>query len=231
MIFITGDVHCPYDIQKLNMKSWPAQKELTRDDYLIVCGDMGIVWGDNDREDRYWQQWFESKPYTTLFVDGNHENHVKLNSYLVEEWKGGNVHKIRPHVYHLMRGQVYEIDGLKVFSMGGAASHDKHLRTDGIDWWQEEMPSDPEYDEAIENLQRHNWMVDVIISHCTADSIQKELAYWYKHDKLTNFFEAVVKSRVQYDHWYFGHYHDDIDIDEKHHCIYHEIRKVDIAYD
>lgn len=231
MIFVTGDVHCPHDIKKLNMKSWPEQKALTRNDYLIVCGDMGIVWEGNDREDRYWQEWFEDKPYTTLFVDGNHENHVKLNSYLVEEWKGGKVHKIRPHVYHLMRGQVYDIDGLKVFAMGGAASHDKEYRTEGRDWWPEEMPSNTDYCEAIENLEQNNWRVDIVVSHCTADSIQKELAYWYEHDKLTNFFEAVVKSQVEYDHWYFGHYHDDINVDEKHHCVYHEIRKVDAQDD
>ena len=225
MIFVTGDVHCPHDIKKLNMKSWPEQKDLTRNDYLIVCGDMGIVWEGNDREDRYWQEWFEAKPYTTLFVDGNHENHVKLNNYLVEEWKGGKVHKIKPHVYHLMRGQVYDIDGTKVFAMGGAASRDKEYRTEGRDWWPEEMPSNTDYCEAIENLEQNNWQVNLVVSHCAADSLQKELAYWYEHDKLTNFFEAVIKSDVKYDRWYFGHYHVDADLDEKHHAIYQDIRE------
>lgn len=228
MIYVTGDVHCPHDISKLNTTNWPEQKELTRNDYLIVCGDMGIVW-DGSKCDRYWQEWFQAKPFTTLFVDGNHENHPMLNGYLVEEWKGGKVHKVRPNVYHLMRGQVYNIDGVKVFSMGGASSHDKELRTEGIDWWPEELPSDLEYCEAFENLGLNDWKVDLIVSHCTADSIQKKLAYWYGKDKLTNFFEAVVKSDVKYKHWYFGHYHDDIDVDDKHHCIYREVKEVHLC--
>lgn len=226
MIKITGDVHCPIDIKKLNTTYWPEQKTMTRNDYLIVCGDMGLVWNGRDKEDKYWQQWFESKPFTTLFVDGNHENHPQLNSYLVEEWKGGKVHKLRPHVYHLMRGQVYIIDGVKVFTMGGASSHDKEYRMEGVDWWPEEMPSDAEYAEAIENLEKHAWTVDLVVSHCAADSTQKQLAYWYKKDKLTNFLQVVVKERVKYKHWYFAHYHDDIDVDDKHHCIYQEIKDV-----
>lgn len=226
MIYITGDVHCPIDIKKLNTTHWQEQKNLTRDDYLIVCGDMGLVWHGRDKEDKYWQQWFESKPFTTLFVDGNHENHPKLNAYLAEEWKGGKVHKLRPHVYHLMRGQVYDIDGITIFTMGGASSHDKEYRTDGLDWWPEELPTHAEYDEAIANLEKHNWSVNLIVTHCAADSIQKQLAYWYEKDKLTNFLQVVVKERVDYKHWYFGHYHDDIDIDDKHHCIYQEVKEV-----
>lgn len=227
MICVTGDVHCPHDIHKLSTKEWPEQKMLTKNDYLIVCGDMGIVW-DGSRTDKYWQGWFQAKPYTTLFVDGNHENHPMLNSYLVEEWKGGKIHKIRPNVYHLMRGQVYDIDGIKVFSMGGASSHDKEYRAEWIDWWPEELPSDLDFYEAIENLKKHNWAVDLIVSHCAADSVQKQLAHWYENDKLTNFFEAVVKTEANYKHWYFGHYHDDVDVDEKHHCIYKEIKQIHI---
>lgn len=227
MIYITGDVHCPHDISKLNTANWPEQKNLTRDDYLIVCGDMGLVW-DGSKHDKYWQEWFEAKTFTTLFVDGNHENHPMLNGYLVEQWNGGKIHKVKPHVYHLMRGQVFQIDGFKVFTMGGASSHDKPFRVPGVSWWTEELPSDDEYQEAEKNLEENNWQVDLIVSHCTADSIQKRLAYWYGHDKLTNFFEAVVKYRVSYKHWYFGHYHDDIDLDERHHCRYQTIERVSI---
>jgi len=70
MIYITGDVHCPHDVHKLTTKMWPEQKILTKNDYLIVCGDMGIVW-DGSASDTYWQNWFNKKPFTTLFIDGN----------------------------------------------------------------------------------------------------------------------------------------------------------------
>lgn len=45
---------------------------------------------------------------------------------------------------HLMRGQVYDIDGYRIFTMGGAASTDCLYWKEGVNWWQEEMPSEEE---------------------------------------------------------------------------------------
>lgn len=228
MINVTGDVHCPHDIKKLNTTWWPEQKQMTKSDYLCVTGDMGIVW-DGSREDHYWQNWFNDKNFTTLFVDGNHENHELLSQYPVEQWNGGKVHFIMPSVIHLMRGQVYTIDGLQVFAMGGAESHDKWARKEGRDWWPAEMPSDEEYEEAIKNLEANDWKVDLVVSHCTADSIQGELRKWYGHDKLTNFLEAVVKERLQYKMWCFGHYHLDTKVGDNHYCLYQDVHKIHIS--
>ena len=66
----------------------------------------------------------ECKSYTTLFVDGNHEKFDRLSDYPVDTWNRGKVHKIRPSVIHLMRGQIFEIDGKSIFTFGGASSHD-----------------------------------------------------------------------------------------------------------
>ena len=111
MIFITGDLHGEFDIHKLNTTSFPVQSDLTKDDYVIVCGDFGLVWRDkNDKTDLYWQRWLNNKPFTTLFIDGNHENHDLLQQYPVTEWNGGKVHQIQPSIFHLMRGQVFEIE-------------------------------------------------------------------------------------------------------------------------
>lgn len=225
MFCVTGDVHGPVDARKLSTVNWPQQRDLTRNDYLIVCGDMGIVW-DGGKEDNWWQAWFNSKPFTTLFVDGNHENHVMLGQYPVEIWNGGKIHRIQPNVIHLMRGQVYNIDGIKFFAMGGASSRDKSMRTEGIDWWTEEMPSNEEYEEACKNLEENEWKVDIVISHCAADSIQAAIQPYYEHDKLTNFFEAVVLEKLQYKLWYFGHYHYDKMIDDKHFALYETICEV-----
>lgn len=59
-----------------------------------------------------------------LFIDGNHENFERLYQYPIKEWHIGRAHEIRPHVLHLMRGQVFEIDGKKIFTFGGMSSHD-----------------------------------------------------------------------------------------------------------
>lgn len=123
-IYVTGDIHSEPD--RFNMENFPEQKELTRDDYMIICGDFGLVWAE-DKESKQEKQlldWLEERPYTTLFVDGNHENFTRLNAFPVEEWHGGRVHKIREHVIHLMRGEMFDLDGKKIFAFGGARSHD-----------------------------------------------------------------------------------------------------------
>lgn len=43
MIFITGDTHGHIDIHKLNTKNFSIQSELTKSDYLIICGDCDMV--------------------------------------------------------------------------------------------------------------------------------------------------------------------------------------------
>ena len=57
--------------------------------------------------------------YNVCFLDGTHENFELLKSYDVIEWNGGKARQIYKNLYHLMRGQIYEIEGLKIFTMGG----------------------------------------------------------------------------------------------------------------
>jgi predicted phosphodiesterase len=218
---ITGDTHGEIDISKLNMRRFPEQENMTKSDYLIVCGDFGCVWY-GDRRDDYWLNWLENKHFTTLFVDGNHENFNLLNTYPVVDFCGGKAHQVKPSVYHLMRGEIFEINGKKIFAMGGASSHDKAYRTEGKSWWPEELPSDAEYDHALKTLDKHNWCVDMVLSHCAPDSMQKQVADWYEHDKLTNFLQ-IVKHDLIYGGWYFGHYHVDKRLNGEGIAMYNEI--------
>ena len=86
MIYITGDTHGDW-VSRLNTDAFPEQKEMTKDDTVIICGDFGI-WNDTKQE-RYNLDWLEDKPFTTLFVDGNHECFDRLYAMPVSEWHGG----------------------------------------------------------------------------------------------------------------------------------------------
>lgn len=120
MMFVTGDCHGDY--RRFNTKNFPQQKEMTKEDYVIICGDFGYWLPSRERE--FEMDELENRSFTTLFVDGNHEDYDSLNALPVEEWNGGKVHKVRDSVIHLMRGQYYSIAGKTVFAFGGAASHD-----------------------------------------------------------------------------------------------------------
>ena len=221
-IYITGDTHAPIDIQKLSISAFPQGEDLTKDDMLIICGDCGLVW-NNSSEELECRHWVNARPFTTLFVDGNHENFTLLNRFKISEWNGGKVHFITDSVIHLMRGQVYSINGVKFFTMGGANSIDKMSRKRNISWWPEEMPSKAEYNEAIRNLEKHDYTVDYIITHAAPDSIMSQ--FFPKHDdelELNRFLE-YIKNNAQYKHWYFGHLHFDMNIDNKHTVLYEKI--------
>lgn len=234
MFYVTGDTHGSYDIKKLTTKNFPEGKELTRDDYIIICGDFGLVWrNQEDSTEKYWLNWLENRPWTTLFVDGNHENFNALYSrFKIETWKGGMVHVLRPHILHLMRGQVFTIDGKKFFTMGGAESIDrgKFTHTErndrGICWWDEEMPSQTEYIEAHKNLAAVNNRVDYIITH----DIPADLAYKMYGSRTNlndlNLFLEGIEHTVDFDRWYAGHHHIDEDFGNIS-ILYYDIRRID----
>jgi len=248
MVFVNGDTHG--DFTRFSTDIFPEQKRMTKEDYVIVCGDFGL-WHDNKQE-RYWLDWLNDKPFTTLFVDGNHENFDRLYQMPVHDWHGGQVHFIRDSVIHLMRGQVFDIAGKRVFAMGGASSHDidagilepddpdfrlkrKALdkqqalyRINHVSWWKEELPSDEEYETARRNLDACGWKVDWIISHCCPSSVADVIGGGlYQHDRLTDFFEGI-KERCEFDYWFFGHYHDNSAIMRKYLLLYEQIVEVEL---
>lgn len=120
-IFLTGDIHG--DISRLSSKNFPEGNKLTKQDYVIVLGDFGCLW-DGGKEDAYKLKWLQSKSFTTLFIDGNHENFELLKSLPEKQWAGGRVGVVNDSVLHLRRGEIYSICGKKIFTFGGAESHD-----------------------------------------------------------------------------------------------------------
>ena len=119
-IFMTGDTHG--DFSRLRPVAFREQGGLTKDDYLIICGDFGGVW-DGSEIEQQWLDWLEDRSFTTLFVSGNHENYDLLRSYPTSVWHGGLGAADPSQRLHLMRGQLYEICGRKLYH-GGASSHD-----------------------------------------------------------------------------------------------------------
>lgn len=232
-VYATGDVHgrAEYGASRFAFRSWPLGRTLTRDDAVIVAGDFGFVW-DGSNAEKYWLDWFESKPWTTCFVDGNHENYHALAELPVREWNGGLVHEARPHVLHLMRGEVFDIDGLTVLAMGGAASNDRQYRREGRSWWPEEMPSEEEMGQCRAALARVGWRVDYVVSHeapaVLAEGLCRECGREYRGDRLQRFL-GELDGRLGYRTWFFGHYHGDEWRDAKHRLIYRDIVPIEDA--
>ena len=210
MIYVTGDTHGLIDFDKLTRFAG-EHKELTRKDFVIICGDFGGVWADETDEilERY-----EKLPFTVLFADGNHEDFDQLKQYPVSLWNGGKVQVIRQNIIHLMRGQVFSVEGKKIFVLGGAESTDREYRQPGVDWWPEEYPSHEEIKEAESNLEKEGWFVDFVITHSCDYYTMSGLAIPERKKKCTAYSRvlSLIDRKLRYSHWYFGHFHVDYNV-------------------
>lgn len=246
-VFATGDTHGNFE--RFRPEYFHEGQKLTKKDTMLICGDFVGVWFGDARDDSV-LDWLEGLPFTVAFVSGNHENYDALARYPVEHWHGGRAQPIRPHVLHLMRGQVFLLDGYRFFTMGGAASHDVE---DGIldpeapdfsrrlhrlqripgaryrvahqTWWKEELPSGAEYREARRSLDAHGWAVDYILTHCAPTSIALQCSRHNEADPLTEFLQEI-KERASYHYWLFGHYHSNEIIGQKHVLLWEQIVQI-----
>ena len=246
MIYITGDCHGDY--RRFGTEIFPEQKSMTRSDYMIVCGDFGY-W-DQSKEQQWWLKWLSEKPFTLLWVDGNHENFDMLARLPAESWHGGQVQFITENVIHLMRGQVYSLEDITLFSFGGARSHDirdgildpedadfrrryRRLKSRGAmfrvnhrSWWKEEMPDEGEFEEGRRNLEARGWQVDFIVTHCAPSSMQDRIpGEVYQPDPLTDYLEEI-RQRCRYRKWFFGHYHDNRNVTDRDLLLYEQMIRV-----
>ena len=249
MIFMTGDCHREFG--RFSTSVFPEQREMTKDDYVIICGDFGGIWDyeKESKEERYWLDWLDKKPYTTLFVSGNHENFDRLDAYPMKEWHGGKVNEIRPSVLHLRRGEIFKINEKTFFTFGGARSHDirdgildsekdkekikewqrdytKLFRINKRTWWQQEMPTEEEMRYGLENLKKYGNKVDYIVTHCGP---QHAVSFFsggvFKGDELTEYFNTICDI-VDFQGWFFGHYHENKKILDKYYLLYEQLVRI-----
>lgn len=205
-VFITGDIHGEYADKRFSKL---ADKNLTKNDIVIICGDFGVVWYGDERDD-IGLDWLENYPWTTVFIEGNHDNIPAYDNFPTVEWKGGKVHQLRPSVLHLQRGEWFEIDDVSFIAIGGAHSHDIRWRTEGENWWPQEVPSEQEREKILNTLKEHSNKVDIILSHEGPLKAIRNL--WSYYDRGENEFQdwlQDIEDNIEYDSWFFGHHHCD----------------------
>lgn len=218
-VFVCGDTHCPIDMYKLGKHVWPEKRELTEDDILIQLGDFGVVWkGEPDKTELYWRKWFDERKFKTIVVPGNHENYFRIMQLPIIEMFGAKMRQYSENIFFVERGEVLELDGKKLFCFGGAKSHDKAWRTEGVSWWPEEIPSHEEIEHALDKIEEYNATFDFILTHTAPQSIVESMLSHKSSDDLGKFFEHIAMT-CEFDEWHFGHMHEDRSIG-RYHCHY-----------
>ena len=223
MIRIRGDTH--NEIGQFTEAVMPGESLWTAEDILIIAGDFGFVFQGEDRfiSERNNLNALAQNPYQILFVDGNHEGFPFLMAYPEDCRFGSPARRIRDNIFWLQRGYIYDIKGLSFFVMGGAHSMDKAFRMKYFEvcgeriWFEEELPSKEEYQRAITSLKQHNMEVDYIVTHTAPRSIIPRIIHAMpdvSDAELTGFLDWIYHE-AQFKKWYFGHFHEDIEINEQ----------------
>lgn len=212
-LFITGDTHQSIDIHKLNTRRFPLSDGLTKDDILIIAGDAGFVWS-NSSEERYWQDWLESKPWTTFCVLGNHENYDLIKNYPLTEFGGSPARQIKPSLWYAESGYIYNLCDKEILVVNGADSHDKEWRREGSSWWADEQIKQEQISRALASLSLNGGEVDYFISHTGGSQIVSALGF--KPTPSDLLLDQVI-DKVIYRNGgkhFCGHYHIDKYVNE-----------------
>ena len=217
MIKITGDTHGTNSINKLKASN-TRDHHGTYPDYVIIAGDFGIIWnGIPDKEETYWIDWLDKKPFETLAVLGNHENYERIYQLPQEERFGAPVFRLSKKVFILQHGHMYTIDGKRIFVFGGAQSTDKEWRVNRVSWWEEEVPTYADFMRGQQTCNDNGYSFDYVITHTAPTAVIQELR---DRDRLppNNYYEQrgadptakmldEFASKIHCRAWFFGHFH------------------------
>lgn len=220
MIYVTGDMHGAEN--RLYDREW---RKLKAGDILLVCGDFGYIWNGGKFEKEA-VEYLGTRKFTVAFVDGTHENFDKINACRETYWKGGKVHRIYGNLIHLMRGQIFNIDGSKIFAFGGGESTDKDIRAEQGLYWKEELPTPKEMAMGAANLDEAGCDVDYIITHEPPKLVKSAMLLRVgsadRINKLNGYFEEIGAG-CNFKKWYFGSLHEDRNITPNHTCVFNKI--------
>ena len=208
MIYITGDKHRVFD----SVVEFCDMYETSKDDVLIILGDAGINFyldeSDEDlKEDLY------QLPITLFCIHGNHEERPEeVGGYETKTWNEGQVYYEEDYsnILFAMDGEIYDFDGKKALAIGGAYSIDKYYRLSGnLPWFPTEQPEGWTKARVERKLESVDWRVNYVLSHtCPLKYMPVDLFL----DKSTEGWLDKIEEKLDYDVWYFGHYHSDRDI-------------------
>ena len=211
MIYITGDTHGDFR----NVARFCEKMQTIKDDVLIILGDAGINYYGPEQDERK-KKYLESLPITIFAIHGNHEMRPQtIPTYHEADWNGGKVYMEDdyPHILFAKDAELYKLNGLFTFVVGGAYSVDKNYRLlHGLAWWPDEQPSDEIKRQVEEKLEGMDWEVDVVLTHTAPLKFEPTEVFLpmidqSTVDKSTEQWLDSIEKQLYYDRWYCGHYH------------------------
>ena len=236
-IYVRGDTHGSYDW----LEKFCQDEQTDHSDILILLGDHALRFeGYNNRREVYRKEQVTKFPITIFGVFGNHdrpprpdlqETHCPLTVQpMLHDEK-------YPNLWYFCENEfpVWEIYGKLFLVLQGAYSVDKEWRQ-LMHWtWYEDEQLAPELQNTIlEELKKYqnNFKYDFVLTHTCPESweptdlFMKGVIDQSKVDCRTEKWLEEIKNTINFDNWYFGHYHDNREINDKATMLYEEVRRI-----
>lgn len=213
--YITGDTHGQFK----RIYNFCMENQTTRDDTLVILGDVGIHYTKNKKIYRRLKKELSELPITLFCIHGNHEErpyNYPYAHYKERKWHEAIVYMEDeyPNIIFAKDGEVYDFNGNKTLVVGGAYSIDKKYRIRmGYNWYESEQPSEEIKEYTEKTLSKYQWNVDTVFSHtCPYKYMPKHLFIpMIEQDTVDNSTEiwlGKLEEKLRYKEWYFGHFHD-----------------------
>ena len=140
---------------------------------------------------------------------------------------GGRARQISENIYQLMRGEVYEIEGKKIFAFGGGDDEELELADirECIDF--QRLPTEEECAHARENLEKAGNSVDYIITYDVGFKLRSMLKMESNCFNNLHAYLNEVATNCKFKTWFFGCFHMDKRIPPIYHAVYRNIYEIE----
>lgn len=233
MIYVIADIHGSAAALGDLCYKIKSEHTITENDYLIIAGDAGIVYGSyvmgNLRKN------LSKLPCTVIIMRGNHDarywevaqNNPDKWEFVVSE--NGDKYareKKYPRILYVSDiGGVYEIGGKQILFCPGGYSVDKFYRLQmGYPYEPSEEMTQDEFDALLKTSGEKPY--SYIISHVAPYKINDRLSHLFldcvDQSTVSSFSEKnldAIYDRHDWKMWYFGHYHGDLCFDDVNMCM------------
>ena len=232
--YITGDKHRDFTA----VKEFCWERQTRRQDVLIILGDSGFNYYEDERDDRLKAE-IAALDITLFCLHGNKEQRPQnTGTYGIRNFCGGKVYYEPrfPNILFAMDGGKYVFEGRKYVVVGGAHSVDKlRCLEEGRPFWEDEMPDQSVRRAVEEQLAGEQYQVYGMLSHTcplpylpvemflsTRESAARKRKRWcFRQKKLfqpdidrsTEEWLGDLEKKLTYTVWFCGHYHIDKEID------------------